>query len=253
MSASPPDPGAAPPWGRGVEVLVRDANGLTALSKPAGLLSHPNTLAEQPRSLLTCAYDAEGECFRWRDAAGAERRCWLLNRLDGATSGVILTADSAALAAAIKEQFAARKVRKLYVALVFGHPAGKMEHWHDLLAVQRKGGVIRADARRGNVPSHTQVQVLRHQRGAFSTAVLRLEPHTGRSHQLRVQCAKRHLPIVGDQTYGDFALNRAFARAAGTKRLFLHSFSTAFTYQWAGQACHFKAVAPVPEEFERKY
>lgn len=234
-------------------MLARDAHGLTALSKPAGLLSHPNTPAEEPRALLTCAYDAARECFTWRGADGQERRCWLLNRLDGATSGVILTADSAALAAAIKEQFAARKVRKLYVALVFGHPAGKVEHWHDLLAVRRQGGVIRADARRGNVPSHTQVQVLRHQRGAFSTALLRLEPHTGRSHQLRVQCAKRHLPIVGDQTYGDFALNRTFARAAGTKRLFLHSFLTAFTYQWAGRACPFKAVAPVPEEFERTY
>ena len=38
---------------------------------------------------------------------------------------------------------------------------------------------------------------------------------TGRSHQLRVQCAKRHLPIVGDQTYGDFPRNRDFAKRTG--------------------------------------
>jgi 23S rRNA-/tRNA-specific pseudouridylate synthase len=57
-------------------------------------------------------------------------------------------------------------------------------------------------------------------------ALLQLEPATGRSHQLRVQCARRHLPIVGDATYGDFRANRDYARHSGQKRLFLHSHET---------------------------
>jgi 23S rRNA-/tRNA-specific pseudouridylate synthase len=66
---------------------------------------------------------------------------------------------------------------------------------------------------------------------------------------LRVQCAKRHLPIIGDQTYGDFARNREFAKATGEKRLFLHSLETSFDYEHAGRLWHFSAKAPLPVEF----
>ena len=81
--------------------------------------------------------------------------------------------------------------------------------------------------------------------------LIRLEPRTGRSHQLRVQCANRGLPIVGDQTYGDFARNRAFTRLARTKRLFLHSSETSFEYDFDGRRTSFSAVAPLPAEFEK--
>jgi 23S rRNA-/tRNA-specific pseudouridylate synthase len=233
--------------------LTADAHGLAALNKPAGVLSHPNSSADESRSLLTCRYDAAGECWKWTDAAGAERRLWLLNRLDGATSGVILVAADAALARTIKEQFARKRVRKVYHALVFGKPAERLQLWRDMLAVHKKGGQVRTSATAGNIPAVTQFSFVRHQQGAFSTSLIKLEPHTGRSHQLRVQCAKRHLPIVGDQTYGDFALNRAFAKATGERRLFLHSLETSFSYEFGGATQHFKATAPLPPEFTAKY
>jgi tRNA pseudouridine65 synthase len=241
------------PLGREVQLLRHDANGLAALNKPAGVLSHPNERGDEPRSLLTCRYDQEGECFVWQDPTGAERRLWLLNRLDGATSGVILVAAGAELARAIKEQFAKKRVRKVYQALVFGKPSEKFQMWRDFLSVQKAGGMVRTSAVRGNIPANTQMQFIRHGQGTFSTSLLRLEPHTGRSHQLRVQCAKRHLPIVGDQTYGDFALNRAFGKASGLKRLFLHSLETSFTYEFAGGSHDFKATAPLPREFQVTY
>jgi 23S rRNA-/tRNA-specific pseudouridylate synthase len=81
--------------------------------------------------------------------------------------------------------------------------------------------------------------------------LIQLEPRTGRSHQLRVQCARRNLPIVGDQTYGDFARNRAFAKSTGSKRLFLHSITTEFNYEYRGARQVFSATAPLPEEFEK--
>ena len=71
------------------------------------------------------------------------------------------------------------------------------------------------------------------------------------SHQLRVQCAKRGLPIVGDQTYGDFGRNREFAKRTGAKRLFLHSTETAFDYDFRGRRQTFSAAAPLPAEFEK--
>jgi 23S rRNA-/tRNA-specific pseudouridylate synthase len=67
---------------------------------------------------------------------------------------------------------------------------------------------------------------------------------------LRVQCALRHLPIVGDATYGDFPRNREFAKGTGLKRLFLHSLETSFDYEFGGRPHHFAARAPLPEEFE---
>jgi 23S rRNA-/tRNA-specific pseudouridylate synthase len=92
--------------------------------------------------------------------------------------------------------------------------------------------------------------VLRAVRGPQPLALLELKPHTGRTHQLRVQCAKRQLPIIGDQTYGDFRKNREFAKAAKTKRLFLHSLETLVRYQWAGRVWRFAAKAALPAEFD---
>lgn len=253
MSTLPSDFWESLPLGREVKILARDAQGLVAFDKPAGLLSHPNQGNEEVRSLLTCRYDLEGQCFSWKMDNGSIRRLWLLNRLDGATSGVILCAATELLAKAIKEQFAKKQVRKNYCALVFGKPTEKAVMWRDLMAVTRKGGKIRTQAMAGNIPALTKFQFIKHGQAAFSTSLIRLEPQTGRSHQLRVQCAKRHLPIVGDQTYGDFGLNRAFAKTFGTKRLFLHSLETQFSYEFAGGTHEFKASAPMPAEFQAKY
>ncbi len=240
------------PLHEGITLLTRDANGLAAFDKVAGVLSHPNGSEDEARALLTCRYDKEAQCFIWRTPDGAERRLWLLNRLDSATSGVILTANSEKLATAIRTHFASKQVKKVYNAIVFGKPQLKSELWRDLLAVKKSHGQIRTSMI-GNVPSETLFQLLKHTQKNFSTSLVRLEPRTGRSHQLRVQCAKRHLPIVGDQTYGDFTRNRAFAKAVKNKRLFLHSLETSFTYEFGGRAHAFKASAPLPEEFQANY
>jgi tRNA pseudouridine65 synthase len=239
------------PLGAGVELLAHDVNGLAALAKPAGVLSHPNTVEDEPRSLLDARYARDGEFFEWPDATGALHRLWLLNRLDSATSGVILAAADGELAEQVRSQFKLKRVRKIYHALVFGAPPHPLELWRDLLAIEKRGGKIRTTAHTGHVPAVSQMSVIRTGRGEPRLTLVRLEPRTGRSHQLRVQCAKRGLPIVGDQTYGDFVRNREFAKFAGTKRLFLHSLETSFSYEWRGQTFSFAAKAPVPPEFEK--
>ncbi len=240
------------PLGKAVQLLVRDANGLAAFDKPFGVLSHPNSSADEPRALLTCRYDKEAQCFIWKTDAGTEHRLWLLNRLDSATSGVILAAASEKLALAVREHYAKKKVGKVYQALVFGKPHQGAEIWTDLIAVKKSHGQIRTSTI-GNIPAETRFKLIKHTQKAFSTSLIRLEPRTGRSHQLRVQCGKRHSPIVGDQTYGNFALNRAFAKATRNKRLFLHSLETSFTYDFAGRANVFQATAPLPEDFVATY
>lgn len=249
MSATPAALWTDLPLGRGVTLLAADENGLAAFDKPAGVLSHPNEAGDEPRSLLQAAYTLEGEFYQWQPVPGTTRRLWLLNRLDSATSGVILVAASEELAREIRAHFKRKQVRKVYQALVFGSPRQTSELWRDRLAVQKRGGQIRTVTSAGHIPAECQMTVTRAARSEPRLALLRLEPRTGRSHQLRVQCAKRNLPIVGDQTYGNFARNREFAKATKVKRMFLHSLETTFEYEFKGRRHRFAAQAPLPAEF----
>ncbi|MFT3780641.1 MAG: RNA pseudouridine synthase [Nibricoccus sp.] len=237
------------PLGRDVQVVTHDANGLVAFNKPAGTLSQPNSTRDEERALLTAHYDKDGEFYFWGDSAERSAgKLWLLNRLDSATSGLILAAGSESLAGEIRALFQKRHIRKVYNALVFGQPHVAREIWRDRLAVEKRGGQIRTTTG-GHIPSEAHMRVLRQRRGEWPLALIDLEPKTGRSHQLRVQCAKRHLPIVGDATYGDFKANREFAKATGEKRLFLHSLATEFEYTVKGRTVHFSAKAELPAEF----
>lgn len=248
MSASAEAFWSSVPLGSGVRPVALDANGMAALDKPEGVLSHPNGPRDEARSLVRAPYREDGEYFEWSGPAGTGR-LWLINRLDSATSGLILAATSAELAAVVREEFRRRKVEKTYQALVFGKPRAASELWKDVLSVRKQGGMIRTSGG-GNVPAESQMTLVRTGQGAQRVSLLQLEPHTGRSHQLRVQCAKRGLPIVGDRTYGNFEANRAFARAGGAKRLFLHSLATRFTYRFRGAEHTFSASAPLPAEFD---
>ena len=258
MSAGADSCWATVPFGRGVEVLARDENGVAALLKPAGVLSHPNEPKDEPRSLLAARYDANEECFEWPAAAGVKEgsgeprlaRLWLLNRLDSATSGVILVAADGALAHEVRRQFREKRVTKIYQALVFGRPVQPADAWRDVLEVVKRAGQIRTTAGMGTTRAETKMRVVRMRLGPSPLTLLQLEPMTGRSHQLRVQCAKRRLPIVGDQTYGDFGRNREFAKRTGVKRMFLHSLETRCSYEWGGRSYSFEARAPLPAEFE---
>jgi 23S rRNA pseudouridine955/2504/2580 synthase len=248
VSASSADYWEKLPLGREVRLIARDENGVAAFAKPAGVLSHPNGPRDEPRALLTCAYNHHQECYVWRDPTGVDNRLWLLNRLDSATSGVILAATSEAVALTIKRQFARRQVRKIYQALVFGAPRVTRQIWSDRLAVAKRDGIIRTGTA-GSITAVANFTVLRRVPGPPPLALVQLDPKTGRSHQLRVQCARRGLPIVGDQTYGDFRLNREFAKATGCRRLFLHSLETRFSYELNRRTHAFAATAPLPDEF----
>ena len=238
------------PLGPGVARVELDPNGLVALDKPEGVLSHPNTSRDEPRSLVRATYNKDEECFEWT-VSGGIGRLWLINRLDSATSGLILAATSGALAREVRAQFQRRQISKAYMALVFGAPRKPEETWRDVLNVRKFAGHIRTIAGSGNLPAESRMALVRTGQAARRVSLIKLEPHTGRSHQLRVQCAKRGLPIVGDRTYGNFPANREFSRAGGPKRMFLHSMSVAFDYEFNGRKNSFAAVAPLPPEFEQ--
>ncbi len=251
MSAARPIDWSRLPLGPGVKVLRRHACGLAALEKPAGILSHPNEAGDQPRSLLAARYHESDQYFEIPapEAGARAGRIWLLHRLDGATSGVILVASAAAVAAAVRTAFEGRNVRKRYVAIALGHLREKRALWRDHMQARRAGGAVRA-AERGGALAETAVRSIRLIPGPPALTALELEPRTGRTHQLRFQCARRKLPILGDQNYGNFRMNRELARRFGTDRLFLHAqhIELAFALP-SGARIRFEAEAPPPREF----
>ncbi len=238
------------PLNERAHVLAVHPCGLVALDKPAGVRTHPNTQHEEGPSLLDALYDPELECYHWEPLQGSSiSRLYLLNRLDGPTSGVVLCALDPELAQAGRRQFLEGKVAKLYYAVVFGHPRPLQGRWTDFLQRMPQHGHVRVQ-RGGNVEAVTLYRQMRTDSNKLDLSLLQLRPRTGRTHQLRVQCAARNLPIVGDRTYGDFERNKAIAKASNLKRLFLHSSETEISFAWKGQTVNLTAASPLPESFQ---
>lgn len=181
-AAAWPQPAADP-----FAVLYEDGD-LLAVDKPAGLVVHP--AYRHPDGTL---FDAVLAC---QTARGEARPC-LLHRLDRDTSGVVLFAKTAPARRALVRQFERRQVRKWYLALVAGHPAAM-------------SGIITQSLRRDPLdrrrvvvdpagqPAETRYRVLA---AADTRALLLVEPHTGRTHQIRAHLAWLGHPLLGDATY----------------------------------------------------
>ena len=239
------------PLAKSVMILESNDDGLVALEKPAGVLSHPNTKqpeVDEARSLLTVPYDHDAECYVWENNAGVTHRAWLINRLDSATSGCILIALNAELSAIIKQQFATHRVTKVYHAIVRNEPKPASGEWKDQLkkdvynAKRRVSGAL-------TVPAKTRYQIAKSPTGNLGVSMLKLTPVTGRTHQLRVQCAKHGHPIIGDRTYGDYQYNRELKKVTEIRRMLLHSTDIAFRYAYRGANREFSAHSKLPDSF----
>ena len=210
------------PLGPGVEIVKRGPAGLYALNKPSGIRSQPKEGGKDPQALLTCSYSLKDEAYHIPPDKGGGK-VWLLHRLDAGTSGVILVADEEKTADEVKKAFAEHRVKKTYVALVLGGPKENEAVWRDRIEVSKEGGRARGKAGAG-LWAEARMRVReRFQGKAGSMSLLELHPKTGRTHQLRIQCAQRGFPIAGDRTYGDFHRNRLLGEKVRPETLFLHS------------------------------
>ncbi len=228
-------------------VLTHLPIGLVAIDKPAGVRSHPNGSAPDSRAVFSLPYNPELEAYDSPEGEGIH----LLHRLDSPTSGLILFATRRDVAKAVRTAFADHTVAKTYYALVRGRPTRDKEIWRDRLTVKRHRGVLRAETGSGD-PAETEVELVGTIQGPPLLSLLRLRPSTGRTHQLRVQCAARRLPIVGDATYGDFRFNRNYAKQQGEKRMFLHAASIDLQTR-VNPILTFGGDSPAPEAFPLKW
>jgi len=133
----------------------------------------------------------------------------LVHRLDKDTSGVLLTAKTKEDAALFSRLLGTeRQAVKQYIAVCAGSP-------------EKKEGIIIEDLMiKGTLKkSETRYKVLK----SWEFSVLELELGTGRMHQIRRHLALNGNPVLGDDKYGDFALNKRLHKEAGLKRLLLHS------------------------------
>lgn len=185
---------------------------LVVVCKPAGMLSVPGK--EQTPS--ACALLRR----RYPEADGP----LVVHRLDMDTSGLLLAAKTKRVHQHLQAQFKNRQIQKEYVALLDGIvPQGEGDIDLPLRPdhLDRPRQVV--DTEHGK-PAHTHYRVLEHGNG--QTRIL-FEPHTGRTHQLRVHAAHPlglHCPITGDRLYGQPAV-----------RLYLHAETLEFTHPITGQ------------------
>ncbi|HNX04040.1 MAG TPA: RluA family pseudouridine synthase [Opitutales bacterium] len=235
------------PLAAGVTLLCEDS-GIVALSKPEGVRAHPNAGGTvDPGALLAAPFDPDGEFYTLPGGG----RLHLLHRIDAPTSGVLILTANEALAKAVRALFASHAVRKRYLALVVGEGPRAPQLWRDRLKTVRGKNGARTIVGQGD-PSEAAAKTLSTGRAknGMRLSLLSLEPATGRTHQLRVQCASRRIPIVGDATYGDFAANRRAAKELGIKRLCLHAERLSFELDWKGGSIDFHVKSPEPEFFK---
>ena len=143
------------------------------------------------------------------DSEGPGEGLLCVHRLDRPAGGLIVCAKDSAAAAELSAAFSGRKTKKEYLAVVCGIPAkeGRME---DLLFHDRRTNktYIAKSVRKGVKKASLSYETLctaENEGKAFSLVRIRLE--TGRTHQIRVQFASRHLPLAGDGRYGSTLRN----------------------------------------------
>jgi 23S rRNA pseudouridine955/2504/2580 synthase len=219
LAAPPPPPARAqmPP------VLFEDEH-LIAVDKPAGLAAHGGSGI------------AHGLIEMIRAARPNQPFLELAHRLDRDTSGILLLAKTRRALLGLHEQLREGQVDKRYLAVVAGDWVNDRQHVRLPLAKRTTASGERrvsVDADEG-LAAHT-VFSLRHRYGGFS--LLEAELKTGRTHQIRVHLAHVGFPIVGDDKYGDFDLNRRAARGefgVPFRRMFLHACAVRFAHPVGG-------------------
>ena len=191
------------------------------VDKPAGLLSVPGKAPELGDCLITRVQAAFPDAL-------------LVHRLDRDTSGVMIFALTPHAQRHLGLQFEKRMTKKTYLARVWGVPSEKSGTIDLPLIVDwpnRPRQMVCHDRGR---PAQTDWRLLKDE---GDTARVRLQPRTGRSHQLRVHMLSLGHPILGDPFY-------ATGPARAYDRLMLHSEELRFNHPQGGKSVKVRAAAP---------
>ena len=210
-------------------ILLEDDHVL-AISKPAGVAVHGGSGI------------SFGVIEQLRMARPQAKFLELVHRLDRETSGILLVAKKRSALTNMQNQFRERETGKTYLALVVGAwPANKKvldKPLHKYLLPTKDGseGERRVKVTTKDDPQGMKSVTLVKVRQTFAGfTLLEVTIKTGRTHQIRVHLASEGHPIVGDDKYGDFELNKALQKPSKTqttalKRMFLHAWRLQLTH-----------------------
>jgi 23S rRNA pseudouridine955/2504/2580 synthase len=222
--------------------VVFEDDFLIAIDKPAGVAVHGGSGV------------SSGVIEQLRRARPAAKFLELVHRLDKETSGLLLIAKKRSALVTLQDQLRQRggdkAMHKTYAALVAGAwPASRKVidvALHKFLAGdgERRVRAV-ADDHDAGKRSITLVKVAKPLQGF---TLLDVTIKTGRTHQIRVHLTHEGHAIVGDDKYGDFALNKTVARNTGFDRMFLHAGHLRFTHPASGEVI--ELAAPLPAECE---
>lgn len=207
----------SPPQLPQFEVVYKD-NDIIVFNKPSGLLTVPGKAQEHK------------DCLQLR-----VQRVWptatIVHRLDMATSGLLIMALNKDAHRNISKQFELRQVNKTYYARVLGVPKLK-EGTIELPLIcdwpNRPKQMV--DFERGK-PACTHWKLIDN---TVESSLIKLNPITGRSHQLRV-----HMLAIGHEILGDNLYASDIGKAMSS-RLCLHAFNISFSHPVTGKSLYFE-------------
>lgn len=212
--------------------IVYDDDALVVVDKPVGVAAHPSLGWTGPTVLGHLA----GAGFRISTSGVPERR-GIVQRLDVATSGLMVVAKSEQAYSRLKRAFKARSVDKTYHALVQGRLDPLRGTIDAPIARHLKHDykfTVRSDGR----ASVTHYETLEAHRFA---SLLEIKLETGRTHQIRVHLSTLHHPCVGDLTYG---ADPVLARRVGLSRQWLHAVRLGFAHPKTDEWVEFESSYP---------
>lgn len=212
--------------------IVHSDEDILVIDKPLGVAAHPSIGWSGPT--VVGVLTARGVSL---SHLAPSERAGIVHRLDVGTSGLMVIAKSDRAYISLKEQFRSRQVRKIYHAIVQGHPdptRGTIDAPIDRHPRDEFKFAVVADGK----PSITHYQTLESFAGA---TLVEVELETGRTHQIRVHFAALRHPLVGDLMYG---ADPAFAKSLGLTRQWLHAHQLTFTHPSTGQEVSFVSTYP---------
>ena len=217
-----------------LQILFED-DALLVVNKPAGILSVPLPHGDPTPSV----YALLEEHLRGH----RHRRPFVVHRIDRDTSGLVLFAKTTRAQDALKDQFRWREPERVYLALVYGHPAPPAGTWRDVL-LWDKDSLIQRETHPSDPRGKEAVAHYRVVETLADTSLIEVRLHTGKRNQIRIQARLRGHTLVGEQryTYGPDEI-----RPIDFPRQALHAQRLGFQHPTDGSELRFEA--PLPEDF----
>jgi 23S rRNA pseudouridine1911/1915/1917 synthase len=225
--------------------VVYEDDDLAVINKPAGMMVHAGAGATDDARNRGTLVNALLHHLKKLSGAAGELRPGIVHRLDKETSGLIVVAKNDDAHRKLSAQFAAREVKKNYLALVHGwvkKDSGTIAESISRDRVRRTRMTTRLE---GGRPAVTHYRVARRLDTKFGKfALLDVKIDTGRTHQIRVHCAAMGHPVVGDTVYGAPRQARGKSASISLPRNFLHAAELQFRHPRTGETIALKSNLP---------